>query len=295
MLEEPRTIVLSPTPDEARTTPRKDPLDELRSALQSRAWEAFIVGLIIVNAAILGLMTSSAVMARAGTLLAFVDGAILIVFVMEIALRIVAFRRRFFTDPWSLFDFFVVAIALVPANAEFSVLRALRILRVLRLISVVPTLRRVVGGLIAALPGMGSVILLMVIIFYVFSVMATSLYGETFPEWFGSVGASAYSLFQIMTLESWSMGIVRPVMALHPTAWLFFVPFIMVTTFAVLNLFIGIIVSGMQQDVEEEAAASREALKEEQTSMAHDLKALRAEVRQLTAAVRTLSDPRRAS
>lgn len=264
-------------------------IQSLRSVLTSQAWEAFIVILIVVNAAVLGMMTSSTAMDAAGPVLEAIDSFILAVFTIEIVLRIAAFRLAFFRDPWSLFDFIVVAIALLPTTEGFSVLRSLRILRVMRLISVVPTLRRVVGGLIAALPGMASIILLMVIIFYVFSVMATSLYGTTFPDWFGSVGASAYSLFQIMTLESWSMGIVRPVMEVHPAAWLFFVPFIMVTTFAVLNLFIGIIVSGMQQDVEAEAAASRVVLREEQTSIAGDVKALREEVRQLTRAVRQLS------
>jgi hypothetical protein len=120
----------------------------------------------------------------------------------------------------------VVGVALLPATGNLSVLRALRILRVLRIIGMVPSLKRVVGGLVAALPGMGSIMLLLTLVFYVFSVMATKLYGESFPEWFGSIPASAYSLFQIMTLESWSMGIVRPVMEVHPMAWTFFIPFI---------------------------------------------------------------------
>ncbi len=115
-------------------------------------------------------------------------------------------------------------------------LRALRILRVLRAISIVPSLRRVVEGLINALPGMGSVFALMSLIFYIAAVMATKLFGAAFDEWFGTIGRSAYSLFQIMTLESWSMGIVRPVMEVYPWAWAFFVPFILVTTFAVVNL-----------------------------------------------------------
>jgi voltage-gated sodium channel len=264
----------------------------MRRLVESRAWEAFIVTLIVVNAVVLGLMTSSQAMAVAGSVLWALDAAILAVFVVEIAMRVAVHRLAFFRDAWSLFDLFVVAVALVPASREFSVLRALRILRVLRLISVVPSLRRVVAGLIAALPGMGSIVLLMVIIFYVFSVMATALYGQTFPEWFGSIGASAYSLFQIMTLESWSMGIVRPVMEAHPYAWAFFVPFIMVTAFAVLNLFIGIIVSGMQQEVEEEAAASRDVLMEEQHAMHEEIRQLREEVRALTATVRDLSPTR---
>jgi voltage-gated sodium channel len=270
-------------------------IESIRRVVSSRQWEYFIVGLIIVNAIVLGMMTSSQIMARVGPLLSALDGAIVGVFVVEIALRIAAFRLSFFRDPWSLFDLFVVAVALVPASREFSVLRALRILRVLRLISVIPTLRRVVAGLIAALPGMGSIVFLMVIIFYVFSVMATALYGETFPEWFGSIGRSAYSLFQIMTLESWSMGIVRPVMEVHPYAWAFFVPFIMVTAFAVLNLFIGIIVSGMQQEVEEEAASSRDLLMEEQSAIHEEIRALREDVRALSASVREMSAPRSTS
>ncbi|GAB5374269.1 MAG: hypothetical protein AcusKO_07310 [Acuticoccus sp.] len=266
-------------------------LERIRALVTSRGWEYFIVAVILVNAVILGLMTSKSIMASpVGPLLDVIDGAILAIFVIELTLRIMVFRLRFFTDPWSLFDLFVVLIAMAPASREFSVLRALRILRVLRLISVVPSLKRVVGGLIAALPGMASVVVLMALIFYVFSVMATSLYGDSFPDWFGTVGASAYSLFQIMTLESWSMGIVRPVMEVYPQAWLFFVPFIMVTAFAVLNLFIGIIVSGMQQDVEAEAAATRDAMMEEQTSIHDDVKALRKDVAVLTATVRALSD-----
>lgn len=267
-------------------------IERIRTLVTSRGWEYFIVTIILVNAVILGLMTSQTVMAAVGPLLTAIDEAILAIFVIELTLRIIVFRTRFFTDPWSLFDLFVVAIAMAPSSREFGALRALRILRVLRLISVVPSLKRVVGGLIAALPGMASVVVLMALIFYVFSVMATSLYGGSFPDWFGTVGASAYSLFQIMTLESWSMGIVRPVMEVYPNAWLFFVPFIMVTAFAVLNLFIGIIVSGMQQDVEAEAAATRDAMMEEQTSIHDDVKALRKDVAELTAAVRALKEAR---
>jgi len=268
-------------------------MDRLRRIVTAREWEAFIIAIILINAAILGLMTSSRIMAAAGPVLEAIDGIILAIFVVEITVRIAIFRLKFFKDPWSLFDLSVVLIALIPTSREFSVLRALRILRVLRLISVVPTLRRVVGGLIAALPGMASIVFLMMLIFYVFSVMATSLYGESFPEWFGTIGSSAYSLFQIMTLESWSMGIVRPVMAVHPGAWAFFVPFIMVTAFAVLNLFIGIIVSGMQQDVEAEAAASRDALLDEQSSMHEDIKALRRDVKALSETLAALSAAKR--
>ena len=145
----------------------------------------------------------------------------------------------------------------------------------LRLIRVVPSLRRVVGGLMAALPGMGSITMLLLLVFYVFSVMATKLYGGVFPEWFGSIGASAYSLFQIMTLESWSMGIVRPVMEQFPMAWIFFIVFILCTSFTVLNLFIGIIVSAMQAEHEAHANEDREQLMDNQRRISQELAEIR--------------------
>ncbi len=257
---------------------------QLAALLSSRRWEAFIISVILLNAVTLGLETSPRVMAAAGPLLLAIDRIVLGIFVVEIGLRLYAFRARFFRDPWSLFDLAIVSIALIPATGPFQVLRALRILRVLRLISVVPSLRRVIGGLVAALPGMGSIVVLLLLMFYVGAVMATKLYGATFPDWFGSLGASAYTLFQVMTLESWSMGIVRPVMEAHPMAWLFFVPFILCTTYAVLNLFIGVVVSAMQQEHETAAHAEREVLHVDNALLLAEIKALRREVAELRGA-----------
>ncbi len=227
----------------------------LRQIVSSARWEKTVITIIVLNAITLGLETSSTVMTQAGTLLHTLDSIFLTIFVIEISLRIIAHGRSFWRDPWSLFDFAVVAIALLPATESLSGLRALRILRVLRLISAVESMRRVVNGLFRAMPGMASVVMLLSLLFYVFSVMATMLYGATFPEFFGTIGRSAYTLFQIMTLESWSMGIVRPVLEVHPFAWLFFVPFILMTSFAVLNLFIGIIVDAMQEQARERMEA----------------------------------------
>jgi voltage-gated sodium channel len=123
----------------------------------------------------------------------------------------------------------------------------------------VPSLRRVVDGLGRALPGMGSVFLLILLIYYIAAVIATKLFGASFPDWFGNLGASAYSLFQVMTLESWSMGIVRPVMEVYPYAWAFFVPFILMTTFAVMNLIVGLIVNSMQEAASEAEHAQIQA------------------------------------
>jgi len=258
-------------------------MHHLQSIIESRKFEWSITVIIVINAVTLGLETVPAAVAHFGSLLFFVDKLILAIFVVELLSKMAVYRLKFFSDPWRIFDFIVVGIALLPATGSLSVLRALRILRVLRLVSMVPSLRRVVGGLIAALPGMGSIVLLLGLVFYVFSVMATKLYGAAFPEWFGSIPESAYSLFQIMTLESWSMGIVRPVMAEYPMAWAFFVPFIVATSFTVLNLFIGIIVSAMQSEHEAEASADREAMHSEQEVILNEIRALRAEVRAMKA------------
>ncbi|MFO7805597.1 MAG: ion transporter [Paracoccaceae bacterium] len=222
-----------------------------------------IIGVILFNAVLLGLETSPQIMAVAGPLIIALDLACLTVFVIEIGLKLFAQRLSFFRSGWNLFDFVIVGIALIPGGNGMSVLRALRILRVLRVISVAPSLRRVVEGFITALPGMGSVFLLMGIMFYIGSVMATQLFGATFPEWFGDLGSSAYSLFQIMTLESWSMGIVRPVMEVYPYAWAFFIPFILVTTFAVVNLLVGLIVNSMQEAHSAEEIAATDAYRDE--------------------------------
>jgi voltage-gated sodium channel len=229
-----------------------------------RPWVTnLIVAVIIFNAVVLGMETSDRLMAAAGPTILFLDQACLAFFVVEILLKLFARGERFFRNGWNIFDVLIVGAALVPGSQTMSVLRALRILRVLRVISVAPSLRRVVEGFVTALPGMGSVFLLMTIIFYIGAVMATKLFSDSFPEWFGSLPLSAYTLFQIMTLESWSMGIVRPVMEVYPYAWAFFVPFIMVTTFAVVNLLVGLIVNSMQDAHQQEAGAVTDAYRDE--------------------------------
>ena len=148
-----------------------------------------------------------------------------------------------------------MGIALFPSNGPMAILRALRILRFLRLLSIIPQMRVIVLALIEAIPGMFSIVGLILLIFYISAVLATNLFGDSFDAWFGTIGNSMFSLFQIMTLESWSMGIARPVMDMYPYAWVFFVPFILVTSFAVLNLFIGVIVNSMgsvSQETDEE-------------------------------------------
>lgn len=220
--------------------------EQLGNWIESKRIQGFIVFLIVINAIILGMETAPSMMEQYGALLLAIDTIILAIFVIEISIKMFAYRLGFFKSAWNVFDFIVVGIALVPASGPLAVLRALRVLRVLRLISMLPQLRLVVEALLKAIPGISSVFALMIILFYVFAVMATTMFGSSFPDWFGDIGKSMYTLFQIMTLESWSMGIVRPVMETHPYAWMFFVPFILIATFTMLNLFIGIIVNTMQ-------------------------------------------------
>ena len=263
-------------------------MGKLRALVESQTFQRAITALIVVNAITLGLETSPTVMDAAGGLLTILDKAVLAVFVFELALKMAVYRTRFPRDPWNLFDFTVVAIALIPATGSLSVLRALRVLRVLRLVSTVPSMRRVSGALLHAIPGMGSIISLLALVFYVFAVMATNLFGEAFPAWFGSVGASAFTLFQIMTLESWSMGVVRPLMETFPLAWLFFVPFILLTTFTVLNLFIGIVVDAMQSQHADENEAVRAAEQAQVERGFADRAEILAEIRALRAEVAAL-------
>lgn len=259
--------------------------------IESSPVQYFIVGLIVINAVILGLETSTEVMGSAfAKWLILADQIILAVFVFEILTKLYAHGTDFFRRGWNNFDFIVVGIALVPASGPLAVLRALRVLRVLRMISMVPRLRFVVEALLHAIPGISSIALLMLVLFYVFSVMATSLFGEQFPEWFGSIGASMYTLFQVMTLESWSMGIVRPVMEVFPYAWLYFIPFILIATFTMLNLFIGIIVDTMQsmhQEDHEEREHIEQVVHQDTGSLGAELRALREEIRQLREEMRS--------
>lgn len=263
----------------------------LRAALHrliEQPWfNRFILTLILLNALILGMETSATLMAQYGPLLLTLDKIMLAVFVLELLLRIFVHRLAFFKDPWSLFDFAVVAIALIPASGPLAVLRSLRVLRVLRVLSMVPSMKRVVSALLGSLPGLASIALVLLLIYYVFAVIATKLFSAAFPEWFGSIGASFYTLFQVMTLESWSMGIARPVMEQFPYAWLFFVPFILVATFTMLNLFIAIIVNTMQTFTEQEHALERQqdklAEQAEQQQLQQELVAIRQELQLLRA------------
>ena len=261
-----------------------------RSHIESFMAHSFVqnalVVLIVLNAAILGLETNHELMAEWGEVLHWLDHAILWVFIAEIIVLIAARGWGYFKDPWCVFDFIVVGIALIPASGSLSVLRALRVLRVLRLINKVESMRKVVGGLLSSLPGLGSVFGLILIIFYVAAVIATDLFREEFPDWFGNLGASAYTLFQVMTLEGWSQDIARPVMEHYPHAWIFFVLFILIATFIIFNLFIAVIVDSITADKEKEQMNQNQFDTIEQEVLAvraeiQEVLALRQEIKEL--------------
>jgi len=260
----------------------------LQGFIENTLVQRVIITLILINAIILGLETSTDIMNQIGPLLVAIDTVILAVFVLEIAIRLYVYGTDFWKDPWSLFDFSVVAIALIPATGPLAVLRALRVLRVLRLLTMVPSMRRVVGALLAAIPGLGSIALVLLIVYYVFAVIATNLFATDFPQWFGTLGRSLYTLFQIMTLESWSMGISRPVMEEFPYAWAFFIPFILVATFTMLNLFIAIIVNAMQSYTETEHQETMQGIEQTKVlsaDVSEEIRLLRQEVQALREAM----------
>ena len=263
----------------------------LQHWVESPRIQAGIVGLILLNAVTLGLGTAPELMAHIGAWIRPLDIAILALFTLEILLKLLSLGRRFWADPWNIFDFVVVAVALIPASGPIAVLRVLRLLRLVRM---VPKLRYIVETLLHAIPGIISIAGLLLLVFYVFAIIATSLFGHTHPQWFGSLGASLYSLFQVMTLESWSMGIARPVMQEHPWAWAFFVPFILVSTFTVLNLFIAIMVDAMQSIEEQQLARTEDHLntarRADQAQLHADLAALSEQMSQMQLRLQRLQE-----
>lgn len=266
------------------------PLEKTRHLLEHPTTERILAGLIILNALVLGLETSPTLMKNYGWFLEPVDHILLGIFVVEVLIRLAVTGRGFFRDAWNVFDFIVITLSLMPQTGPLSVLRALRVLRVLRLVSAVPTLRRVVAGLIGSLPGIGAIALLLSLVYYVYAVMATNLFGPDHPEEFGNLGRSAYSLFTVMTLEGWN-DLASRVMKTHPYAWLFFIPYILTTTFTVLNLFIAIIVNAMQTEAEatrkleiaehEKEQQQLRVLTATEADMLAEIRGLRAEVRAL--------------
>ena len=215
----------------------------------NKKWfEYTIIGLILVNAAVLGLETSASINQKYHSLFSYINQFVLAVFVLEAAMKITAVYPtigKYFRDGWNVFDFTIVVLSFVPATGQFAIIaRLARLLRVLRLISALPELRLIVSTLIKSIPSMANVILLMAVIFYVYAIMGFHLFHEHDPQHWGNVGIALLSLFRIATLEDWT-DLMYTGMELSPIAWIFFVSFVVIGTFVVINLFIAIIINNL--------------------------------------------------
>ena len=254
---------------------------KIEKIVESTLFQNFIIGVIIFNGITMGLETSKVIMADYGAIIRMLDTLVIAIFTIEIVMRLYVYRVPFFKSGWNIFDFTIVAISLIPSSAGFEILRILRVFRLFRLVTVAPQMRKIVIALVSVIPGMVSIAALISLIFYIFAIMATQLYAETFPEWFGTLGESFYTLFQIMTLESWSMGIVRPIMEQHPYAWVFFVPFIFIVTFIMINLIIAIVVDAMNEIKDEEQNTIIDELHTSEDYTKVEIKKLRYEIKEL--------------
>lgn len=222
-----------------------------------------IIVLIVINAILVGLETYPAIYESYQSWFVLADNAFLWIFTVEIILRLIAAKpiTSFFKDGWNLFDFVIVLSGHIFVGAHFvTVLRILRILRILRTISTIPSLRKLVNALLMTIPSLGNIMILLSLFFYIFAVMGTMFFASTAPEYFGSLNKTLLTLFQVVTLESWASDVMRPIAAEISWAWIYFVAFILVGSFVIFNLFIGVIVSNVDKCEEEEEGCAKEAL-----------------------------------
>lgn len=245
----------------------------LQRFVDSSSFQAVVLGLIITNAIILGAETFTAVNETAGPWLLAVDRVIIYAFVIEIGTRIVAWRGAYFRNGWNIFDLLIVIVSVAAATSGLAALRAFRVLRVLRVITVIPRMRVVVSALLDSIPGIASVGVVLALIVYVFAVIAANLYGPAHPELFGNVLRAMYTLFQVMTLEGWP-DIASQVAETHKRSWIFFLTFVLIATFTMLNLFVAIVV----RVVDEDSESAEAQILANQRKIMNDLGALRAEI-----------------
>ena len=268
-------------------------MDRVKKFVEGRLFQNFILIVIVLNAAIMGIQTARGLPGGVKTFLSGLDTVCLWIFILELALKLVAYRLRFFVDGWNLFDLVVVLTSIFSSLSFFSVFRVFRIFRVtrslkalkslrgFRLVSRLRELRVIVEAIGRSIPGIFWSGMLLMLVYYIFAIMGCSLFGESFPQWFGSIGGSFYTLFQVMTLESWSMGISRPVMEVFPWAWAYFVPFVLCTSFLIMNVVVGIVVNAISEVSEEQGSHERQEPKGGLETELADLKEQLARVEEL--------------
>lgn len=255
-------------------------MEKLRQFVESAPFRGAVLGVILFNAVILGLQAMPVIDARFREGLHLLDAMIMWVFITEIALRIIAHGRRFFLGGWNIFDFVIIVGTALASTSGLAAVRVLRVLRVLRVVSVFPRLRVVVTALLDSIPGIASVGLILILIIYIGAIIAHQLFGETHAAWFGNLFTSMFTLFEIMTLEGWPDK-AETIMETHPYAWVFFVGFILVTTFTLLNLFVAIVVSVLETETD----FQRDQRAREGEELRKDMRDLRKQVEALTNAL----------
>lgn len=250
-------------------------------ALRSnRIFEFFVVGVILFSALVIGAKTYD-IPANVLMVISWLDSAITLFFLIEITIRFVGEpdKRNFFKNPWNLFDTLIVVVSLVPIqDSEMALVgRLIRIFRVLRMVSIVPELRLLLNSLIKALPQLGYVILLMFIIFYIYAAVGASFFAEINPELWGDISIAMLTLFRVMTFEDWT-DVMYETMTVYPFSWLFYLTFIFLTTFAFLNMVIGIVVNVMEnehaQEEKEKAIAEGQLTIDDLSNQIKELKAI---------------------
>ena len=243
-------------------------MKKIKNLVEAAWFQNTILIVIAINAIIMGLQTSPAIEAAVGPVLAVLDYICLGIFIIEIILKLFAYGIRFFTDGWNWFDLIIVVCSVFSGLAFLKVLRVFRIfrifrtfkalkgLRAMRLVSRLDKLRMIIGAIGRSIPGISWSAVLLLLIYYILALIGTTLFGEAFPDWFGSIAKSLYTLFQVMTLESWSMGISRPVMEVFGWAWVYFVPFVLISSFVIMNVVVGIVVNSISE-VQAELSAGK--------------------------------------
>jgi voltage-gated sodium channel len=216
----------------------------------SKNFELFIISLIVINAIVLGLDTSESFKQRFGHLLEVANTIILMFFIVEAAGKIYSDSPnvgRYFRSGWNLFDFSVIVLSLIPASGQFAMIaRTARLLRVLRLVSAIPELRLIVSTLIRTIPSMGNITLLMGVIFYIYAITGYHLFHQHDPQHWETLGLSLLTLFRIVTLEDWT-DVMYTAMEMHPMAWVYFVSFVIIGTFVIINLFIAVVLNNLEE------------------------------------------------
>ena len=261
---------------------------KVAGVIDSGWFQSLVLFLIIANAIILGAETFAGVKSVFGGGLAIADRVIVWAFVVEIAMRIYAEGSDYIKKGWNVFDFVIVSISLLAATSGLAALRAFRVLRVLRVITVIPRMRVVVSALLDSIPGIASVGVVLALIIYVFAVIAANLYGEAHPDLFGDVFAAMYTLFQVMTLEGWP-DIAARLGETHQRSWIFFLTFLLIATFTMLNLFVAIVVRVIEEDSDELMSAQTNLVREEIRALREDVAASRREIADIA---RNIGPPR---